>query len=62
MQTKVSSTKLFMAVIYEYSNQARVLVPEKPFHPSIMFVGKPRCLREMLHSRIYSLHYQQILD
>jgi len=51
-----------MAVIYEYSNQARVLVPEKPFHPSIMFVGKPRSLREMLPSRICSLHYQQILD
>jgi hypothetical protein len=36
--------KLFMAVIYEFSEQARVSVLRKPFQPSLMFVGKSRSL------------------
>ncbi len=34
--------KLFTAVIYEFSKKARVFVPGKPLHPSLMFAGKAR--------------------
>ncbi len=37
-------TKKFTAVIYECSYQAKVLVPAKPFQPSLTFVGKERSL------------------
>jgi hypothetical protein len=36
--------KLFTAVIYGFSLQARVFVPGKPFQPSLMFVGEARSL------------------
>jgi hypothetical protein len=36
--------KLFRAVSYAFSLQARAFVPGKPFQPSLMYVGKPRCL------------------
>jgi hypothetical protein len=37
-----SPIKLFMAVIYKLSLKARVLIPDKPLQPSVMFVGKAR--------------------
>ncbi len=36
--------KLFMSVIYKFLYQARAFVPDKPFQPSLMFVGKARIL------------------
>jgi hypothetical protein len=33
-----------MAVIYELSHYARVLVPDKTLQPSLLFVGKARSL------------------
>jgi hypothetical protein len=36
--------KLFSSVIYDYSLQARVFVPGKPFQPSLMIVGEARSL------------------
>jgi hypothetical protein len=36
--------KLFTTVIYRFSLKARVFVPGKPFHPSLMFVGTDRSL------------------
>ncbi len=32
--------KLFTAVSYDFSYQARAFVPGKPFQPSLMFAGK----------------------
>jgi hypothetical protein len=32
--------KTFTATIYEFSLQARVFAPDKPFQPNLMFIGK----------------------
>jgi hypothetical protein len=60
-------TKLFMAVSYDFSLQARAFVPGKPFQPSLMFAGRAEAypseaLSQMLHSRVGSWPYPQILD
>ncbi len=36
--------KLFISIIYECSQLAKVSVPDKPFKPILMFVGKARSL------------------
>jgi hypothetical protein len=36
--------KPIMAVIYGFQSYARVYVPDKPFKPSLVFVGKARSL------------------
>jgi hypothetical protein len=49
--------KLFTAVSYEFSKQARAFVHGKPFHPSLMFAGKARAYPSeapRLHSRVGS--------
>ncbi len=40
--SRANPIKLFAVVIYWFSQQARVLVPAKPFQPSQMFTGKAR--------------------
>jgi hypothetical protein len=41
----------FSMIIFETG----VFVPCMPFQPSLMFVGKTRCLLDWLHSRVGSL-------
>ncbi len=42
--TYMFTTKLFTAVNYHCSQQARVFVPGRPFQPCLIFVGKARSL------------------
>ncbi len=35
-----NAIKLFMAVSYDFSLEARAFVPSNPFHPSLMFSGE----------------------
>ncbi len=37
---EISVIKIFTVVIYEWSKQARALVPNRPFQPSLMFAAK----------------------
>ncbi len=62
-------TKLFMAVSYKFSYEARGFVPGKPFQPSLMFVGKAWSLpqrtipEKMFHFHLGRLQpYSQTLD
>ncbi len=41
VETGGNVIKLFMAVSYTFSLQARAFVPGKPFQHSLMFVGLP---------------------
>jgi hypothetical protein len=42
--TGANVIKLFMAVSYEFLNEARLFVRVNPFQPSVMFAGKARRL------------------
>ncbi len=51
--------KLFTAVSYAFSYEARAFIPGKPFQPSLMFAGKARAYPmwstfQVLHSRVGS--------
>ncbi len=39
-QPRANVIKLFTVVSYDFSYLARTFVPGKPYHPSLMFVGK----------------------
>jgi hypothetical protein len=38
------SYKIYSVIISNAYNKARVFVPSRPFHPSLMFVSKARSL------------------
>ncbi len=50
MNLGANPIKLFTAVIYDFSLQARVFVPGKPFQSSLMFAGKAGVTRVKLLS------------
>ncbi len=54
----VNPVKLFTAVIYDFSQKARVFVPGKPYQTSLMCVGKAR--GQLLEGRLWP--YLQPLD
>ncbi len=49
------TTKLFTAVIYGFSYEAKVFVPGKPFQPSLMFAGKAKAYLNEAHFRCSTL-------
>ncbi len=44
MASGACSIKLFMVVIYRFSEYAGVYIPIKPLQPKLMFVGEARSL------------------
>jgi len=55
-------TKLFVAVSYQFLQEARVFVPSKLFQPCIIFPGKAGSTFHLLLTRVGSRPFPQALD